>query len=201
MSKATLPSDAVIGDDTALGNSGLEGDRELVQSILAESEADADSAVPGTRRRNSGRLRRAGRKPGLFRRWRPRLSLGVLRRRPNWQEITLGALLTWFLLDPVRVASIFLLIVCSCILLCYAIGAGRVGRLLARGHARIAKRNPARAERLRSAAERLVDAVAELASWLPEYWTDGLYLPDLSRNASADDDIAFQRMARMRSEG
>ncbi|MCZ4353709.1 hypothetical protein O4H61_14415 [Roseovarius aestuarii] len=70
-----------------------------------------------------------------------------------------------------------------------ALGSDRIGERVLQMFLWLNARNPDRAERLRQRADGLAMRVDALLDRLPERWTEGLYMPDLSRAALIPQDM------------
>ncbi|MEB8387327.1 hypothetical protein OO012_08815 [Rhodobacteraceae bacterium KMM 6894] len=94
--------------------------------------------------------------------------------------VGLGAMVyTW----PWVIALMLFLTLAAVLAGLAALGSERIGARMLRVFLWLDARNPARAERLRLRADGLAMRIDALLDRLPDRWTEGLYMPDLSRAA------------------
>lgn len=79
------------------------------------------------------------------------------------------------------------------VVLCALVGTDRIGRAAMRGYRWLEARRPDRAEALRARADRAAMRLDQLLDRLPARWTQGLYLPDFSRDALSPDAPDLER--------
>lgn len=164
--RAAMPE--IAGQDELLGLAGRNARRDAARQ--GEADARLSAATRSTRR------------PAA-----PPVEDLTGRRRPSRATLRRVALIAaavgfiymwpWFIPLTLFVAFWVVLIVC-------AMGAGeRIGDVMIRGYLWLDARNPDRAERLRQRADRAAMRIDALLDRLPDRWTEGLYMPDLSRAA------------------
>lgn len=114
--------------------------------------------------------------------------------RPSWKlsgAIFAVATMLW---RPWLIPSLVLLTLAVAAILWLSIGPDRASQGIAAWHARMARRNPARAETLRRFAARCSLRAERIASHLPDRWTRGLYFPDFEADTGADTSNPFERL-------
>ena len=92
---------------------------------------------------------------------------------------------TWPWAIPLILFAMFWIVVAGLA----ALGSERIGAWMLRIFLWLDARSPARAEQLRLRADRLAIRIDALLDRLPDRWTEGLYMPDLSRAALIPQDL------------
>ncbi len=118
-------------------------------------------------------------------------------RIARWHVIA-GAVLLLCILRPWLLPAIFFISLWVLLIAYLTLGPDRMAEFVSVGWHRLRARRPALAENLRRRADALALRLDALLDRLPEKWTAGLYLPDLS--APEDPDTTrpdpFDRLAR-----
>lgn len=135
--------------------------------------------------------RRAG--EGLLRR------IGVfLRRRDAPRLLALSTLGLLFVLRPWALPALLLFVLLGVVALYLSLGEERSARLVLRWYEGVRRRDPERAEVLRSRAAAVSRRLASLLQRLPERWTQGLYLPEFEEPQEVPEKMKsdpFERLA------
>ncbi len=163
------PSSMACADtDTAAGPQGTTApygrSHAAFETIAAPEETDSET---GTRRRRGPR--------GLRQGWLGRVLIGLS---------ALVVFYTWpWIIPTLIIGAIWLGLIVFIF-----VGMERIAAGVLWFYRWLEGRAPRRAERLRAGADRLAVRLDSLFDRLPGRWTEGLYMPDFSREALIDDD-------------
>ena len=139
--------------------------------------------------------------PGILRRLARLLRLDrLLSYRPTRKHLIYAVLALIMVVRPWLLPCVLLLIFWAVVIAYLTLGPDRVTEIVATRWYKLRERRPALAERLRQRADKIALRIDAVLDRLPEKWTNGLYLPDLSEAAllGAQDDRPdpFDRLAK-----
>ena len=115
--------------------------------------------------------------------------------QPDWRISGAIFVLAVMLWRPWLLPGLMMLTIAICAIIYFSLGPDRVGDIAARWHARLQRRNPDRAARVRALANRVSARLERWARVLPARWTEGLYFPVF--DSATDDDALPDPFARL----
>ena len=115
--------------------------------------------------------------------------------QPDWRISGAILLLAVMLWRPWLLPALIMLTIAICAIIYFSLGPDRVADIAARWHARLQRRNPDRAARVRALANRVSARLERWARVLPARWTEGLYFPVFE--SATDDDALPDPFARL----
>jgi hypothetical protein len=190
--RAALPD--IVCQDALLGLAGRNARRDAQRDTAAATRLSTvrQTAACGAARPVEDLSRRAPR----FR--LPRLT--IARHKTSRRVVLILGLVATVYMWPWLIALMFVFAVAIVLAGLAALGSEWLGARALGAFLWLDARNPARAERLRLRADGLAMRIDALLDRLPDRWTEGLYMPDLSRAALIPQDMSdrpdpFDRIA------
>ena len=133
----------------------------------------------------------------------PPVDLGTARPRRSWRKpVMYGGLGLFIYVWPWAIPIAIFVTFWVVLIACATLGSDWIGRSVSWVFLRVQKRSPARAERLLDRADAMALRFDVVLDRLPERWSEGMYLPDLShlRQAVSEQNDRADPFDRITSE-
>lgn len=124
--------------------------------------------------------------------------VAFLKRPEAAREFATALLAVYTILFPGYVALYLVLAILSAVIAWLTLGPDRASELVVNWHARLAQRDPERAEMLRLRAARVSATITRWVDQLPDSWTTGFTLPDFEPTGAVPEklkDDPFEKLA------